>query len=148
MQLTEHFQDTELDVSGQPARLVANATFLCTTLLEPIRAKFGPIAVDCGYRNIEHNAAVGGKTASFHLFEGTKAAADIVPVDAGVTMQAVFDWIRLESGLPFDKVIYETDPGGAPGCLHLQVDSAADPRRQAFTGQTGAGEVYLPAEVK
>jgi len=147
MQLTPNFADTELGVAGASAELVANATYICEQLLEPIRTQFGPLRVDDGYRDIDHNAAVGGKTLSYHLFQSTKSAADVVPLTAGVTMQQIFDWVRLESGLPFDEVIYETNPDGTPGCPHFQIDSAVQPRRLAFTGTTGAGEVYTPAEV-
>jgi len=76
-QLTEHFEDHELGVEGCEARLVLNAKYLCSQILEPIRAKFGPVHVHDGYRDPGHNAAVGGKTESFHLFIDGHAAADI-----------------------------------------------------------------------
>lgn len=140
-QLTAHFEDHELDVEGCDARLVENATFLCEKVLEPIREKFGPVHIHDGYRDPGHNAAVGGKTASFHLFIDGHAAADIDALPA-VTIPALFDWLRLESGLPFDKVILETNARGVPGCVHIQIDRLNPPRRQAFTGHTGAGVHY------
>lgn len=144
MQLTEHFADTELGVAGCDAQLVANATYICAQLLEPVRAKFGPTMVDDGYRDAAHNARVGGKPDSYHLFNGTRSAADIRVV--GATLQSAFDWIRLESELPFDEVILEYS-GDVPACIHLQIDSAVKPRRWAFTGATGAGTEYEPALV-
>jgi len=63
MMLSPHFSDTELGVqsgSGATPQQVANAQQLCTLLLEPIRAQYGPIAVDDGYRTPEHNAAEAG----------------------------------------------------------------------------------------
>ena len=50
MQLTEHFSDMELGVAGQDSRLLTSAQFLCKTLLEPIRAQFGPVRIHDGYR--------------------------------------------------------------------------------------------------
>lgn len=146
MQLTEHFSDAELGVVGCDDRLVANARYICNELLEPLRAKFGPISVHDGYRDPGHNARVGGKATSYHLFEDGRAAADVSALQA--PLGDVFDWIRLESGLPFDKVILEVNASGAAACVHLQIDSLAAPRRQAFIGQTGAGTVYVPVEVK
>jgi len=146
MQLTPHFSDTELGVAGCEDRIVGNARFLCTEVLEPLRDKFGAIQVHYGYRPPAHNAQVGGKANSFHLFDDGHAAADVGSPAA--TFQELFDWLRLESGLPFDKVILETGPTGAPACVHIQIDSINAPRRQAFTGQTGAGTVYIAAEVR
>lgn len=146
MNLSEHFTDHELGVENPgELRLVQNAAYLCRTILEPIRAKFGPVRIHDGYRSPEHNAAVGGKPTSYHQFEGGKAAADFDCTAAG--FQQVFDWIRLESGLPFDKVILEHNTTNEPRAIHIQVDSSAPPRRFAYLGSTGAGTVYTPMEV-
>lgn len=145
MQLTDHFSDHELGVDGQESRLLMNAQYLCSMLLEPIRTKWGPMRVHDGYRNPEHNAQVGGKPTSWHQFDGTESAADFDCAQA--SFQQVFDWIRLESGLPFDKVILEHNAANEPRCIHIQVDSAATPRRLAYLGNTGAGSVYTPVEV-
>jgi hypothetical protein len=145
-QLTEHFSDKELGVDAGGNQLTANAVYLCKEILEPIRHQFGSVHIHDGYRDSGHNAKVGGKTFSFHLFTDGKAAADIHA--EGVTMAGLFDWIRLESGLPFDKVILETNASNVPACVHIQVDRLNKPRRQAFIGHTGAATQYLPVEVK
>jgi hypothetical protein len=145
MQLTDHFEDTELGVAGCDERLVANARYICAELLEPLRVKFGPILVHDGYRDPGHNSRVGGKPASFHLFDDGKSAADVSSSTAA--NKTLFDWLRLESGLPFDKVILEYNPAGFAATVHLQIDSGTPPRRQAFTGSTGAGTVYTAAQV-
>lgn len=146
MQLTEHFTDAELGVAGCGPSLIDNATYICTVLLEPIRAQFGPVSVDDGYRDPAHNARVGGKPDSYHLFNGGQSAADIRV--NGATLQMLFDWIRLKSELPFEEVILEYSKDNLPACVHLAIDSqAATPRRLALTGSTGAGEVYAPVEV-
>ena len=145
MNLTEHFTDAELGVVGCDAQLVENARYICQEILEPIRTKFGPVRVHDGYRDPGHNTRVGGKPDSFHLFEWGRAAVDI---DAQyVAVQDLFDWLRLESKLPFDKVIMESNSRGTPATVHIQVDRLNPPRRLAYTGHTGNGETYLPQSV-
>ena len=145
MDLTQHFSDFELGVAGQESRLLTSAQFLCAKLLEPIRAQFGPVCIHDGYRSPDHNAAVGGKPTSWHQFNGTESAADFDCPEA--SYQTVFDWIRLSSGLPFDKVILESNSAGELRCIHIQVDSQNPPRRQAYTGSTGAGTSYTAVQV-
>lgn len=152
-------------------RMRGNARILCSELLEPARAKFGPQRVHDGFRDEGHNAAVGGKTGSFHKFGEGRAAADIDP------NLEMFDWYRLESGLGFDKVIlemhaadvaklttlaqklneYPTQPvtllaimslGLSPRCIHVQLDILATPRRLAYIGFTGNCQVYRQVPVK
>ena len=145
MQLTEHFQDTELGVAGCEQRLIDNATYLCNKILEPIRAKFGPVHIHDGYRDPTHNARVGGVPTSYHMFNGGESAADIDVLPT--SNQDLFDWIRLESGLPFDEVIIETDPNGNMGTVHVQINSAANSRRMALIGETAGQSGYTRAQV-
>lgn len=145
--LTEHFSQQELGVFGCDQRLIDNAAALCTYLLEPIRAHFGaPVRIHDGYRDARHNARVGGKAASFHLFDDTQAAADFDVVQ--MDLRSTFDWIRLASGLPFDKVILELGANEQPATVHIQFDRVAAPRREAYIGHTGAATVYTPVEVR
>lgn len=157
MKLTDHFSEIELDVEHAPPEVIGAARILCFELLEPIRARFGEIGVTSGYRPPEKNEAVGGKAKSFHLYQDGKAAADFKPLTPGVCLQECFDWIRMESGLKFDKVILEYAPGsfenGAlkdgmqPRCVHIQLHTNMPPRRQAFVGETGASQIYIPVHV-
>jgi hypothetical protein len=151
MFLTLHFQDTELGVAGCSPQVVDNAKQLCNVLLEPIRAQFGPIAVDDGYRNPAHNASVGGAPDSQHLYEGQNSAADIRPVDCmgESTYWEMFDWIRLESHLPFDQVIIECAPGTQnASCIHISYNGAlATQRREALTGETNGAGAYQSVSV-
>jgi Peptidase M15 len=144
--LTEHFSEEELGVAGCDPRLANNAKALCDRILEPIRDQYGePLRVHDGYRDPGHNARVGGKAASWHLYSGTQAAADIDV--QGIPLREVFDWVRLKSGLPFDKVILETNAAGIPACIHLQFDYASGPRRLAYIGGTGNSQSYTPMSV-
>jgi hypothetical protein len=135
-----------LGVPEGDARLVENATYLCAEILEPIREKFGAVRVNSGYRDPGNNARVGGKTVSYHLFMEGRAAADVVAL--AVSVQELFDWLRLESGLPFDKVILEKNLAEVPAVVHIQVDRLKAPRRLAYVGYTGASAKYEPVEVR
>jgi len=145
-QLTDHFSQEELGVSGCEQRLIDNAGFLAKTVLEGIRVHFGPVDIRCGYRDPAHNARVGGKPNSFHLFVDGHSAADLG--SSHVTLPQMFDWIRLESKLPFDKVILEKNSAGTPACVHIQADRLNKPRREAYIGGTGACKVYTPVTVQ
>jgi len=145
-QLTEHFSDQELDVAGAEQRLIDNAVFLCQNVLEPVREKFGVVRVNSAYRDPTHNAKVGGKTVSYHLFEDGRAVADTVA--PAVPLPELFGWLRLESGLRFDKVLSESNAQDEPACVHIQIDRLKPPRRVAYTGGTGAATNYTKQEVK
>jgi hypothetical protein len=151
MQLSPHFADTELGVASLSidAQIYANAKQICAVLLEPIRAQFGPIAVDDGYRNPAHNAAVGGAQDSQHLYIGENSAADIRPLNPVYSLGSVFDWIRLNSHLPFDQCILEVAPGTKiPSCIHISYNGALPKqRRQALTGETNGAGAYQSVEV-
>jgi hypothetical protein len=145
-QLTDHFTQEELGVLGCEPRLIDNAEFLAKTVLEGIRTHFGPVDIHCGYRDPAHNARVGGKPNSFHLFADGHSAADLA--SSHVSLPQVFDWIRLESKLPFDKVILEKNSAGSAACVHIQADRLNKPRREAYIGGTGACQHYEPVEVQ
>ena len=149
-QLTDHFSDTEKGLqvlATADPRIVANAVFILQ-MLETVRAHYGTaVVVHDSYRPPAHNKAVGGKATSYHLFTGTQGAIDFHVV--GKSFPTVFDWIRLQSGLQFDKVIMESDPKtDQPDCIHIQADRNIKPRRQAYIGHSGAATSYLRVGVK
>ncbi len=89
-------------------KFIESAKLLCNNLLEPIRAKFGPIKVNSGFRGPAVNTRIGGSKNSQHMkFE----ACDFVSA-AGVNQKTIFDWIRKESKLSFGQLIYE-HPGNS-----------------------------------
>jgi len=53
--------------------------YLCRTYLEPLRAKFGIVHVNSGYRTASYNAKIGGASKSFHIYDihSNDQAADI-----------------------------------------------------------------------
>jgi len=139
-QLSDHFSETELRVAGQSPRVVGNAKFLCVQILEPVREMFGALIVDSGYRSPAHNEAVGGVHGSYHEYVGDECAADFRPVPTALTtLEQIFDWMRLESKLPFDHVILEHDKAGNPACIHVQahVEQPNCRPRGAYLRSTG-----------
>ena len=85
------------------------------TFLEPLRAKFGPLYINSGYRSPAVNTAIGGSKTSAHM---SGCAADIDPLTQGVTTREMVLWLRDESGLDYDQVIDEY-AGKTSNWLHL-----------------------------
>lgn len=145
MRLSEHFTLDEFVQPGTvvPGSVIASLQHICTSILEMVRLRYNsPIHVTSGYRTPEQNCACGGVPTSYHLFDGDKGAVDFKI--EGFPLQGVFDWIRLESGLAFDKVILERKYGAygdEGGCIHLQVRPG--PRREAYLGETGGTGKYV-----
>jgi hypothetical protein len=109
---------------------------VCTELGEPIRIRWGPLYVSSGYRSPAVNAAVGGTADSAHLFG---CALDLVPLVAGVTVDAMQAWLA-KSDLPFDQCIDEETPSGHRW-LHVAVTQNGKARAQLLVMRNGA---YTP----
>lgn len=141
MKLSEHFNLSEFTKHGEPpADALSLAAQFCREVLEPIRAKFGPVSITSGYRPPKANATAGGITDSQHVWTELRAAADFqVP---GHHPEAVFEWICRESGLPVDQVILEYGANAASDCddcIHASFRKGP-PRQMAMIGEThGAG---------
>lgn len=144
MKLSTYFAESELDIPNDD-RIRENARFLCSAVLDPIREHYSnSVHVTSGYRSNGHNVFVGGKPTSFHLFNDGKAAADIcLP---GIPVTQVFLWLRMVSGLPFDKAILE-HKNGVPEIIHIQTDRFNPPRRKAYMGGVGDSHDYVQVEV-
>lgn len=112
MNLSPHFTFDELTRTGQSSLQEANRREaqavieslrrVCTDLLEPIRAKFGPVRINSGFRGPAVNTAIGGSKTSQHM---KGEAADIVV--PSVSLEVAFRWIVLESGIKFGQAILE-----------------------------------------
>ena len=135
--LSPHFDQTEFEHDAPiPSACLAPFSLLCVSLLEPIRAKYGPIRITSGYRTAESNAAAHGVPNSEHVATPTVCAADWYIV--GIDMRDVFDWIRTESGLRWGQVILEH--GQFNDIIHLSVNDKM--QRDALEGATANRTSY------
>jgi hypothetical protein len=117
--VSPHFSWEELTRTGsadlqavnraEAEKVRAALTALATTILEPIRAKFGPLKVNSAFRGPSVNARVGGSKNSQHL---KGEAADIVA--PSVTVEELHRWIVTESGLPYGQCILEKSAPAKP----------------------------------
>jgi zinc D-Ala-D-Ala carboxypeptidase len=149
-QLSPHFTLTELTATSLEEYARANAfeaesyipslTTLCVTLLEPVRARFGPVSIHSGFRGITVNAATPGASRTSQHLRGE--AADFSCSSAALV--DVMRWIVHDSGLHYGQVILE-GRHGSPTWIHL---SLGQPYRlgskcmQALT--TLDGKTYAP----
>jgi hypothetical protein len=148
MQLSIHFSLREFTRSAKAAELgidntppaytlIGEGTIrqLCLKVLEPIRARWGPLNITSGYRCPSLNTAILGSPSSDHVADEFGAAADVVPDDPDVRMEDIFDWIHAESDLPYDQCILEhSGAEDRPKCIH--VSWRHNPRRMAGIAKT------------
>jgi len=130
-------------VNEPPEDVVALARVFCSEILEPTRERFGSVVITSGYRCPALNALVRGVSSSDHQWTTERVAADFFTPQAD--LQQVFDWIRLESKLPFDQVIREHGSGRGGDCIHISY--RAVPRRVAMVGATHNQSGYERVEV-
>lgn len=125
--VSKHFSWAELTRTGSTELQAINReeaeqyraalTALATTILEPIRAKFGPIKINSAFRGASVNAKVGGSKTSQHL---KGEAADIVA--PSVTVEELHRWIVTESGLSYGQCILEkTAPARPYSWVHVSL---------------------------
>jgi hypothetical protein len=115
MRLTAHFNLAEFTrsesakrhgVSNNPTpEHLENIIVLCERILEPIRAKYGPIVISSGYRSKTLNHYIGGALKSQHL-EGKAVDIDMDGMGS-VTNKEIFEYIKYN--LEFDQLINEFD---------------------------------------
>jgi hypothetical protein len=149
MQLTQHFTLEELTKSQTGERLgmdnVPGAAaldclmVLCARVLEPLRAHYGPVHINSGYRCPDLNKAVGGAVTSQHCLG---QAADIeVP---GVANGDLAAWVA--ANLDFDQVILECYRKGHPnsGWVHVSYKDSGN-RKTTLTATVVSGKmIYTP----
>ncbi len=116
MILSDHFTLAEMTATDTGIENIPgpeeteNLKRLCTELLEPLRARIGPLRITSGYRCPEVNEAVGGSTSSQHM---KGEAADFRPLRYEMT--PAFSFLVKDSGLKFGQAIFE------PGWIHLSL---------------------------
>lgn len=149
MQLTQHFDLEELTKSQTGDRLGIDnlpgsdaldcLKVLCARVLEPVRAHYGPVHINSGFRCPDLNKAVGGASTSQHCLG---QAADIEV--AGVANGDLAAWIA--ANLDFDQVILECYRKGQPnsGWVHVSYKTSGN-RKEQLTAAVSSGKmVYTP----
>ena len=150
MMLSQHFSVDEFNHSDTAvARGIVNvmsavelpaARSLCLNVLEPIRAHFGPVKLNSGYRCRELNRLLGSKDTSQHM---RGEAADIeTPI--GPSNAELAAWIA-SSDIDFDQLILEAYHRGQPrsGWVHVSRSMNGRQRREILTMTMGShGAVY------
>lgn len=124
--LSPHFRFSELTKTEHRDLVVENIQQalpckqtleqLCHVLLEPIRRTCGALIVHSGFRMPELNTRIGGSKTSQHM---KGEAADFHWV--GGSLQDVFDWIWIESDLPYGQVILEGGTEDDPAWIHISL---------------------------
>ena len=152
-QLTEHFTLAEMIVSPTAKRLgipntptaehIENMRYCCEKILEPVRAKFGPVTVNSSYRAPLVNKAVGGSKTSQHV-NGQAIDFEV----QGVSNKVVADWVA--DNLEFDQVILEFYTAGDKnsGWVHASIKKEGGNRRQRLiaTKSKSGGTSYTPVK--
>ena len=145
MNLSPHFTLAELTrtssgISNVPTDAEVKALeALALTLLEPVRAKFGPVSIHSGYRGPAVNAAIGGSKTSQHM---KGEAADFHCPAA--KLEDIMRWIVTESGLAYGQVILEGHTAGEPTWIHLSLGAPWRIGSQCQQALTFDGKSYHP----
>lgn len=98
--------------------VIENLRYLCQKSLQPIRDKFGIITITSGYRCLDLNKKVGGKSTSQHL---KGQAVDFVTPHANLL--EVFDWIV--KNIEYDQVLFEYNSKGSKW-IHLSLKKSGN----------------------
>ena len=123
-------------VSNDPTpEHLQNIIKLCEKVLEPIRAKFGPINISSGYRSKVLNHYINGALSSQHC-EG-KAADLYIDGFSTVTNTEIFNYIK--DSLDFDQVIWEMGDSNKPDWVHVSYNEGKN-RKQALKARKVNGK--------
>lgn len=145
MNLSPHFTLHELTrtntglYNGPTIDKIRALTVLCSSLLEPVRNRFGPVSIHSGFRSEAVNAKIGGAKSSQHM---RGEAADFhCP---GATLEHVMKWIVVESGLAYGQVILEGHVAGEPTWIHLSLGAPYRLGSKCQQALTFDGQSYHP----
>jgi hypothetical protein len=143
--LSPHFTLHELTrtksglYNGPTIDKIKALTALCSTLLEPVRNRFGPVSIHSGFRSVAVNAAIVGSKNSQHM---KGEAADFHCADA--RLEDVMRWIVVESGLHYGQVILEGHTAGEPTWIHLSLGVPYRLGSACMQALTFDGQSYHP----
>jgi len=131
MKLTDHFTLEEMTrTSTGLANVPSDGEIeklreLSSSILEAIRAEWGPIRIDSGFRSADVNEKAGGVPGSQHCLG---EAADIVPIEADLDI--VYDWIVKASAVRFGQCVREDK--GRSRWIHVSLPRANRENQEAL----------------
>jgi zinc D-Ala-D-Ala carboxypeptidase len=150
MKLTPHFTLAEFTrsesakrhgVSNEPtAEHQQNLVVLCEKILEPLRAKFGPINISSGYRSKILNHYIGGSLSSQHC-EGKAADIDMDGMGS-VSNKEIFEYIQIN--LDFDQMIWEFGTKENPDWVHVSYNGAKNRKQVLRALKVNGKTAYAP----
>lgn len=150
MRLTAHFTLAEFTrsesakrhgVSNNPTpEHLQNIKVLCEKVLEPIRAKYGPINISSGYRSKVLNHYIGGSLSSQHC-EGKAADIDMDGMDSASNKE-IFDYIK--DNLDFDQLIFEFGTKDAPDWVHVSYNGIKNRKQVLRALKVNGKTAYAP----
>lgn len=111
--------------------VMLNAIALAKNILQPIRDRWGKIAINSWYRSFQLNRFLKGASTSQHQ-KGEAVDIRTGEMKHFADMPNIFEWtIRTE--LPFDQVIYEVR--GSRIWIHVSHKANGENRRQALVSE-------------
>ncbi len=150
MKLTAHFALAEFTrsesakrhgVSNEPTPdHLENIKVLCEKVLEPIRAKFGPLNLSSGYRSKVLNHYIGGSLSSQHC-EGKAADIDMDGM-GGASNTEIFNYIK--DSLDFDQLIWEFGDNNKPDWVHVSYNAGKNRKQILKAIKVNGKTAYSP----
>ena len=128
-------------VSNEPtAEHKENLVVLCEKILEPLRAKFGPINISSGYRSKILNHYIGGSLSSQHC-EGKAADIDMDGMGS-VSNKEIFEYIQVN--LDFDQMIWEFGTKENPDWVHVSYNAPKNRKQVLRALKVNGKTAYAP----
>jgi zinc D-Ala-D-Ala carboxypeptidase len=137
-EFTDSNKAKKLGIDNTPSKeAIDNLQELVTFVLQPLRDRFGPIAISSGYRSPELNKAIGGSTTSDHCL-GCAADFEVQSQDNRVMAQ----WIA--NNLDFKQLILEFYHVGDmhSGWVHCSYKQGSNDKQKLNALKDGKKTIY------
>lgn len=127
MKLSPHFDSKEFRCKNRPfyspvpSTHIAALRYLCTEILEPLRARFGTCTVHSGYRTKLYNRAISGARNSFHVYP--EHDRDDVAADVSFARGSVREWHSAAEKLMKEKRNSKGGLGFYPSGGFIHIDT-------------------------
>jgi hypothetical protein len=145
-QISQHFslEEFQKDKAVIPQECVGAFTVLATSVLDPVRDWCAsPLVITSGYRDPNANAEANGQPNSEHMATVDWCAADFCCPDRATN--SIFDWMRLNSSLPFHQLILEHGENDS-GVVHVSWNRLKPGVRSVLEGTTHNAEPYVKVD--